>query len=71
MFYLSPTSNYFSASYKLHSFIHNSVGKESTCNAGDSDLIPGSGRSAGEGTGFHWIVDTHSSIPGLPFWLSW
>ena len=26
-----------------------SVGKESACNAGDSSLIPGSGRSAGEG----------------------
>ena len=28
-----------------------SVGKESTCNAGDPRLIPGSGRSA-EGTGY-------------------
>ena len=28
-----------------------SVGKESACNAGDPGLIPGSGRSAGEGTG--------------------
>ena len=26
-------------------------GKESTCNAGDSALIPGSGRSPGEGNG--------------------
>ena len=26
-----------------------SVGKESTCNAGDPSLIPGSGRSTGEG----------------------
>ena len=29
-------------------FPDNSVGKESTCNAGDPGLIPGSGRSAGE-----------------------
>ena len=29
-----------------------SVGKESACNAGDLDLIPGSGRSAGEGIGY-------------------
>ena len=29
-----------------------SVGKESTCNAGDPSLIPGSGRSAGEGIGY-------------------
>ena len=28
------------------------VGKESTCNAGDPSLIPGSGRSAGEGIGY-------------------
>ena len=29
-----------------------SVGKESSCNAGDPGLIPGSGRSAGEGNGY-------------------
>ena len=29
-----------------------SVGKESTCNAGGPGLIPGSGRSAGEGIGY-------------------
>ena len=29
-----------------------SVDKESACNAGDPGLIPGQGRSAGEGTGF-------------------
>ena len=28
-----------------------SDGKESTCNAGDPGLIPGSGRSPGEGNG--------------------
>ena len=27
------------------------IGKESTCNAGDLDSIPGSGRSPGEGHG--------------------
>ena len=31
-------------------------GKESTCNAGDQGLIPGSGRSSGEG------MATHNSI---------
>ena len=31
---------------------HNSVGKESACNAGDPSSIPGSGRSAGEGIGY-------------------
>ena len=29
-----------------------SAGKESTCNAGDPGLIPGLGRSAGEGIGY-------------------
>ena len=29
-----------------------SVGKESTCNAGDTSSIPGLGRSAGEETGY-------------------
>ena len=33
-------------------FPHSSVGKESACNAGDPDSIPGMGRSAGEGTGY-------------------
>ena len=33
-------------------FPHYSVGKESTCNAGDPGLIPESGRSAGEGMGY-------------------
>ena len=31
-------------------FPDSSVGKESTCNAGDPGSIPGSGRSTGEGT---------------------
>ena len=33
-------------------FPDSSVGKESTCNAGDPSLIPGLGRSAGEGVGY-------------------
>ena len=33
-------------------FPHSSVGKESTCNAEDAGLIPGLGRSAGEGRGY-------------------
>ena len=32
-------------------FPHSSVGKESSCNAGDVSSIPGSGRSPGEGNG--------------------
>ena len=30
----------------------NSAGKKSACNAGDLTLIPGSGRSPGEGIGY-------------------
>ena len=33
-------------------FPDSSVGKESACNAGDPSLIPGSGRSLGEGIGY-------------------
>ena len=33
-------------------FPHSSVGKESACSAGDPGLIPGSGRSDGEGIGY-------------------
>jgi len=33
-------------------FPDSSVGKESTCNARDCSLIPGSGRSPGEGIGY-------------------
>ena len=33
-------------------FPDSSVGKESTCGAGDPGLIPGLGRSAGEGIGY-------------------
>ena len=32
--------------------LHCSIGKESTCNAGDPSSIPGSGRSAREGIGY-------------------
>ena len=38
-------------SFPLQDFPHSLAGKESTCNAGDPDWIPGSGRSAGEGIG--------------------
>ena len=41
-------------------FPDTSGGKESTCNAGDPGLIPGSGRSLEKGQA------THSSILGLP-----
>ena len=62
-------------------FLDTSAGKESACNAGDPCLIPGSGRSPGEGKGYplqySWaslvarLVDSScnarglGSIPGL------
>ena len=33
-------------------FPDSSVGKESACNTGDPSLIPGSGKTAGEGIGY-------------------
>ena len=46
-------------------FLDNSVGKESTCNAGDPGWIPWPGRSLEKGQA------THSSILGFPLWLRW
>ena len=40
------------STFWLLGFPHSSVGKESTCNAGDPSSIPGSGRSTGEGIGY-------------------
>ena len=41
------------ASIDIHIyFTSSSAGKESACNAGNPGLIPGSGRSPGEGTGY-------------------
>ena len=37
---------------KYLGFLGGSGGKESVCNAGDLGLIPGSGRSLGEGNGY-------------------
>ena len=37
---------------QLLGFPHSSAGKESACNAGDLDLIPGLGRSSAEGIGY-------------------
>ena len=51
-------------------FPHSSVGKESTCNAGDSSSIPGLGRSTGEGIGYplqySWASLVAQLIKNLP-----
>ena len=46
-------------------FPDSSVGKESTCNAGNCGWIPGLGKSPGEGIGYPF------HLGGLPLWLSW
>ena len=50
-----------------------SVGKESACNAGDSGLIPGSGRSAEEGIAYpvqySWaslVAQLVKNLPAMP-----
>ena len=53
-----------------------SVGKESACNAGDPDLIPGLGRSAGEGIGYprqcSWVSFVSQLVKNLPaMWETW
>ena len=53
-----------------------SAGKESTCNARDPGLIPGSGRSAGEGIGYplqySWASLVAKLVKNLPaMWETW
>ena len=54
-------------------FPDGSIGKESTCNAGDPDLIPGLGRSAGEGIGYpllySWAFLLAQLVKNLPAML--
>ena len=51
-------------------FPDSSVGKESTCNAGDPGSIPGSGRSAGEGIVYplqcSWVSLVAQLVKNLP-----
>ena len=51
-------------------FPHSSVGKEYTCNAGDPGLIPGLGRSPGEGIGYllqySWASLVAQLVKNLP-----
>ena len=53
-------------SYKGYmGFPDSSVGEESACNTGDSGLIPGSGRSAGEGIGYPLQYSSASLVAQL------
>ena len=57
-------------SYFLLGFPDNSVGKEPTCNAEDSGLIPGSGSSPGEGIDYplqySWASFVAQMVKNLP-----
>ena len=60
----------------MHTFHGSSAGKESTCNAGDPDSIPESGRSAGEGKGYplqySWASFMAQLVKNLPaMWDTW
>ena len=57
-------------------FLGSSAGNESTCNAGDPGLIPGSGRSLGEGIGYplqySWASLVAQVVKNLPaMWETW
>ena len=52
-------------SVTMGDFPESSVGKEAACNAGDPSLTPGSGRSAGEGTGYPPLYSWASLIAQL------
>ena len=49
---MEPTCPTFQADSLPAGFPNSSVSKESACNAGDPDLIPGSGRPPGEWIGY-------------------
>jgi len=50
-------------------FPYSSLGKESTCNAGDPSSIPGLGRSVGEGIGYplqySWAYLLVKNLPAM------
>ena len=46
-------------------FPDSSVGKESACNAGDTGLIPGSGRSSEDGIGYPFQYSWASLVAQL------
>ena len=57
-------------------FPHSSVGKESTCSAGDPGSIPRLGRSPGEGVGYpvqySWASLVVQLVKNLPaMWETW
>ena len=67
---------FFNWSMVVLGFLDSSVGKDSTCNAGDSGSIPGLGRSTGEGIGYplqySWASLVTQPVKNLPTtWETW
>ena len=70
------TGTLFGRNIAVSGFPDRSVGKESACNAGDSGLIPGLGRSTGEGIGYplqySWASLVAQMVKNLPaMWETW
>ena len=62
--------------WEIVGFPGSSAGKESTCNAGDPGLIPGSGKSTGEGIGYplqySWASLVAQLVKSPPaMWETW
>ena len=57
--------------YVTDNFPDSSVGKESTCHAGDPNSIPGLGRSIGEGNSYpHQYSGLENSMEYKAHWVS-
>ena len=71
---LLPKLNPYEIKIPFHNNICSTVNKESACNAGDLDSIPGSGRSPGEGNGnplqYSCLENPHGqrSLSGYSTW---
>ena len=55
--------------FSKHPVVMPAVGKESACNAGDPGLIPGLGRSPGEGNGY--LLQYYSCLENSMDWGAW
>ena len=75
-FLIPVTEEYWQKLTRVQDFPDSSVGKESACNVGDRGLIPGSGRSPGEGIGYplqhSWASLVAQLVKNLPaMWETW
>ena len=75
-FYLCNTLSNLEIGFFLKGFLDSSVGKESVCNPGDPNSIPGLGRSTEEGIGYplhySWVSLVAQLVKNLPaMWETW